>query len=239
MIQQLNQGMCKAAVETGDGYFTNFHFSEAELNRIRELVENHWRSVIERSAPELAGEVKQRSIDTYHEISDRLDHGSLWGKKTRILSGADCAEISKMSLFEYLRSEFGDFRITDDEGSGYGEVYWRLVRPGADSDIGPMHADNWFWKLGHGEIPPDGQSLGGAVVRTRQSRPAGCPGFAASGMAVLRRDATRFYETANRYRFRVDESDGSADRSRRRDYIQRLPVTRRRENRGDPDARQP
>ena len=33
-------------------------------------------------------------------------------------------------------------------------MYWRLVRPNK-GDIGPLHADKWFWDLGHGKIPQD------------------------------------------------------------------------------------
>lgn len=157
MPQQPEQGTCRTAVDNGDGYFTGFQFAPDELSRVRELVESHWRDVLRAKAPAVAGEVDALGIDQYHTISDRLDHGSLWGKKTRILGKEQCAEIERMSLFDYLRDEFGDFEVTDDEGSGYGEIYWRLVRPDAEKDVGPMHADNWFWKLGHGKIPPEGK----------------------------------------------------------------------------------
>ncbi len=42
--------------------------------------------------------------------------------------------------------------ISDEEGFGWPGIYWRLVRPGS-SDIGPVHADKWFWDLGHGKMP--------------------------------------------------------------------------------------
>ena len=29
------------------------------------------------------------------------------------------------------------------------------MRPGAKNDIGPLHADAWYWQLGHGVIPPN------------------------------------------------------------------------------------
>ena len=31
---------------------------------------------------------------------------------------------------------------------------WRLVRPNSPTDVGPLHADAWFWDLGHGITPP-------------------------------------------------------------------------------------
>jgi ectoine hydroxylase-related dioxygenase (phytanoyl-CoA dioxygenase family) len=30
------------------------------------------------------------------------------------------------------------------------ELNWRLVRPNQPSDIGPVHADKWFWDAGYG-----------------------------------------------------------------------------------------
>jgi len=43
--------------------------------------------------------------------------------------------------------------VSDEEDLGYPNVYWRLVRAGSASDVGPVHADHWFWDLGHGRIP--------------------------------------------------------------------------------------
>lgn len=45
--------------------------------------------------------------------------------------------------------------ITDEEGLGYGNVYWRMVRANKAEDVGPIHADSWFWDLGHGSIPSE------------------------------------------------------------------------------------
>lgn len=39
------------------------------------------------------------------------------------------------------------------ENVGREEIYWRLVRPNEKNDIGPLHADSWFWELGHGVTP--------------------------------------------------------------------------------------
>jgi len=58
-------------------------------------------------------------------------------------------EISKLGLFD---QRLGDF-ITDEEGLGYQNIYWRLVRPNCFEDVGAAHADKWFWDLGHGVIP--------------------------------------------------------------------------------------
>lgn len=52
----------------------------------------------------------------------------------------------------FLNSEAGDF-VTDEEGLGYENIYWRLVRRGSSYDVGPVHADRWFWDLGEASFP--------------------------------------------------------------------------------------
>ena len=61
---------------------------------------------------------------------------------------------------EYLRTskiadEIGnDFQVSDEEALGYPNFYWRLVRANSDSDVGSLHADEWFWILNKQSIPP-------------------------------------------------------------------------------------
>ena len=52
-----------------------------------------------------------------------------------------------------LEDEFGYFEISDEDNVGHEEMYWRLVRPNSPTDVGPLHADAWFWDLGHGVTP--------------------------------------------------------------------------------------
>lgn len=54
------------------------------------------------------------------------------------------------SLMKELEKIFGEFKISDEENEGREEIFWRLVRPHQSSDIGPLHADGWFWDFGHG-----------------------------------------------------------------------------------------
>ena len=54
-----------------------------------------------------------------------------------------------------LRKQDPSIFVSDEENIGHPNIYWRLVRPGSAADVGPVHADHWFWDLGHGSIPPD------------------------------------------------------------------------------------
>ena len=46
-----------------------------------------------------------------------------------------------------MRKEYGDIEITDEESLGYPNIYWRLVRPNIDRDVGSLHRDAWFWEI--------------------------------------------------------------------------------------------
>ena len=48
-----------------------------------------------------------------------------------------------------MRAVFGEFLISDivygnTIVEGQQEIYWRIVRPGVPSDVGPLHADRLF-----------------------------------------------------------------------------------------------
>lgn len=77
---------------------------------------------------------------------------SVKGKAFRMF---DPADVSRWTAHEFccrLFAEDDSLFISDEEGLGHPNVYWRLVRAGSASDVGPVHADHWFWDLGHGTI---------------------------------------------------------------------------------------
>jgi len=64
-----------------------------------------------------------------------------------------------MSLLRQLTDAVGEFQISAEDGSDWEEIYWRLVRPHEPSDVGPLHADRWFWDLGDGTTPAGRERL--------------------------------------------------------------------------------
>lgn len=143
-----------AHLEGPDGVFTGLAFSYGELLRLREIIHSQWFRTIESNiGPAGAAEFERFGITGYHEKSHLLDHQKSWPKVSRVLDAADVLEIRKMSLFTALEKEFGKFQLSDEEDFGRELIYWRLVRPGAAGDVGPLHADAWFWELGHGSTP--------------------------------------------------------------------------------------
>jgi hypothetical protein len=52
----------------------------------------------------------------------------------------------------FINTKNGDF-VTDEENLEYENIYWRLVRKNSPSDVGPIHADRWFWDLAGTSFP--------------------------------------------------------------------------------------
>jgi hypothetical protein len=139
-------------LENGEG-FTYFQLAETELEQLRNIVRRSYEEVFHNISTSVKSELLQSPMTDYHLVNLDFDHAKVWQKKRRILPANDVEIIKESSLFSSLRSVLGnDIFISSEENSGWEEAYWRIVRPGT-SDIGPVHADSWFWKLGHGSMP--------------------------------------------------------------------------------------
>ena len=137
------------------GYSLDLHLGADELACARRLIEEQWLSHLRRHAADVAEDLAALGIARYHELADRLPHASLWPKSARILTASAVAELRAMPFMARLEAAFGPFTISDEDAVGWPEIYWRLVRPRQPGDMGPLHADRWFWELGHGTTPPD------------------------------------------------------------------------------------
>jgi len=144
----------KDALENEYGYFTSLHLTEDELLKIRSMITRSWLlNISKNTTPEILEKFQSIGINRYHELAHLLDHGAIWPKPVRILNPEFVSEIRSMSLIKRLEDEFGYFEISDEDNVGHEEMYWRLVRPNSPTDVGPLHADAWFWDLGHGVTP--------------------------------------------------------------------------------------
>jgi hypothetical protein len=140
-------------VEGEAGFYTGLSLSENELDKIRCFIREQWLSVIAEWNPSIESIFRKVGINRYHEYDHLLDHSSIWQFRKRILCAEAVDYMRGSSLFKALASNFGDFRISGEHGVSAEEIVWRLVRPNAVSDVGPLHADEWFWALGNGTSP--------------------------------------------------------------------------------------
>jgi hypothetical protein len=135
------------AIVQGPGYFLGQRLSGHELETLRQMISAQYVDHLQTIAPQLAEEAVRLGIENYHLLQYQFDHGTVWTKQSRILPVEHAAAVKQMGFYRAIAAEYGPVSISDEE------LNWRLVRPHAPEDIGPVHADGWFWDLGHGSIP--------------------------------------------------------------------------------------
>ncbi len=148
----------KNSLEGSLGY-AKLTFLQKDLDVLRALIRQQWLERISEIAPIQLKYFEAVSMDSYHKYADLIDHRYAWPKLRRILGQSAVDEIRQLPTFKKLTDQFGDFSISDEENLGRENIYWRLVRPNSPSDVGPIHADQWFWSLGHGKTPKDVQRI--------------------------------------------------------------------------------
>jgi len=130
------------------GYSTDYKLNQEELEALRLFVSDHWLQGIAKNNPELLNEAREIGIENYHLIADKLNHKEVWPKSSRVLTQLVVEKIKTFPFIARLKSELGEFSISDVydtyQHHGEQEIYWRLVRPNIDSDVGPLHVDKWF-----------------------------------------------------------------------------------------------
>lgn len=155
-INEASQSSVLAEVKGSLGYSLHIKLSPDELKLIRGYVKSQWRDRIIQEYPELQGVIDDYEVDDYHLLiknNQQIDHKKLWPKKFRIFTPKVISAIKGMSFMQRLKQQLGEFRIANEESIYDEEIYWRLVRPESSGDVGPIHADRWFWELGHGHMP--------------------------------------------------------------------------------------
>ncbi len=136
-------------IKNEPGFLITEGLNRAEYQEAVEHIREHWLSIIEQHYPD-AGKIareKNISMKEYMKIESMLKHGELWTKKNRILPAKFYSWLHQTEFFAELESIFENLTISDEEGIGRPNIYWRLVRPNNRHDVGPMHRDSWFWEL--------------------------------------------------------------------------------------------
>ena len=80
-------------------------------------------------------------------------HQSLTAKNNRTFTVDTVDKILSSGLHDIFQSYFPRYIISDEESLGYPNIYFRVVRPSQPADVGPLHADRWFWDLNSWSIP--------------------------------------------------------------------------------------
>ena len=116
-----------------------------ELEHVRSLITAQYLGRLGELQPEIVPQARERGIQNYHTLPIAFDHGRAWPKQTRLLDTRHVADFSRMAFFRRIRAQVGPSAVISHD-----ELNWRLVRPNQPTDIGPLHADKWFWDAGYG-----------------------------------------------------------------------------------------
>lgn len=131
-------------ITSGSGFCLE-QLTPGELGRIRELITAQYLDRLDRLQPGLASMARERGIAGYHTLPIAFDHATSWPKATRLLHPFHVMDFSNMGFFSRIRGQFGPSAIISHD-----ELNWRIVRPNQPTDVGPVHADKWFWDAGYG-----------------------------------------------------------------------------------------
>ncbi len=140
-------------VDGDQGYYDELKLSSDDISKLKEIVHDHFSSQLVSKYPQASAKIKNTKMNKYHSLLSefpQIDHSFLGAKKRRILPDVLTKKFRGLDFFKSLEDVLGPIKITNEEGLYNEEVYWRLTRPG-HNDVGPMHADKWFWDLGHGK----------------------------------------------------------------------------------------
>lgn len=134
-------------ITEGPGYCTEYRLTPRELFQVRSMISDQYLQRMREMVPRLADQAASLGIENYHKLPIDFDHASTWTKFKRILDPGCVDELRKMEFFRTIEEQYGPVLVSDEE------LNWRLVRPNFPDDVGPVHADKWFWDLGYGTLP--------------------------------------------------------------------------------------
>lgn len=131
------------------GYVIERLLSDEDLHGLRRRINAQIHRVLKQCDPKAASQIKNEEdpLSIYHLIKSQAKHGSNWVKTNRLLNEADSEWFENSNSIANLRSRLGAIRISDEECIGRSNYYWRMTRPMAYDDVGPVHRDEWFWIL--------------------------------------------------------------------------------------------
>jgi hypothetical protein len=127
-----------------NGYIVIDLMDLSELDQLSEIVFDEFSRALK--VENILNPIKSKmDLINYHNFNLGINHGDFWPKSKRIIGKLNLIKVIKMPFMQNLKNILGDFKISNEEGIQNEEIYWRIVRPNNREDIGPIHADKWFW----------------------------------------------------------------------------------------------
>jgi hypothetical protein len=138
-------------INDGPGFCLE-ELAPSELEFVRKIITDQYLERLGELQPDLVESARRRGIARYHTLPIAFDHSRSWPKAKRLLDSRFVEDFSRMVFFRRIQRQIGLSAVISHD-----ELNWRLVRPDEPGDVGPIHADKWFWDAGYGYgSMPDG-----------------------------------------------------------------------------------
>ena len=137
-------------IDSGKGYIIDA-VPDRDFIIFKKIIERQYREKLLRVYPQHKELINNTAIEDYHTLTFP-NHKVIWSKEQRTFDESDVLIFKNSNFFKGLVKLFGPIIITNEDKTRTEEIYWRLVRPKTHDDVGPLHADSWFWSLHNGLI---------------------------------------------------------------------------------------
>jgi len=138
-----------------DGFCVVDILDDWGLEELRHIVNDKFHEIIRIKYPEFFEEFANLRAKQYHKKSSLIDHANTFRKAMRTFDRELVDRFMRLPWMERLSDLVGPFAVLGVGEVGLPDVYMRMVRPNAASDVGPIHADRWFTELGNHVIDPN------------------------------------------------------------------------------------
>jgi hypothetical protein len=120
-------------------YRKMFIYGSSELRIIKQMISNHLSAQIN---------LTLEDIGNYHTYVSDKEHSEYSHKNNRVFSKTDVGKFLALNGTQKIIEEFPDFELSnvllDNSEEPREEVYFRIVRPNKNTDVGQPHCDRWF-----------------------------------------------------------------------------------------------
>lgn len=140
-------------VDGDPGYWVGVLLGAGELAQVKSMIRDMFLARIREFAPDLQDRFEHIDLAQYHRYADYLDHAAAWPRHARLFHRDAIDFIRNSELLRQLGAALGGLEITNEVENAAPEIVWRLVRPNRPDDVGPLHADGWFWEINRWPVP--------------------------------------------------------------------------------------
>lgn len=137
----------------GSGYFLHSGFNNNETIKVKNYIEKKFLNRIKELSESNYNIFRKKGISNYHLNSNLIDHSKAWPRHIRLFDEEGIKIFKNTSFYFFLEKVFKKIQITNEIHNLEPEIVWRLVRPGSKNDVGPLHTDQWFWKINNWSVP--------------------------------------------------------------------------------------